>query len=687
MSLQYPLSRQADTTDTLHGVTIADPYRWLEALDAEETVAWVAAQNRVTFKWLNALPHRDRLRDRLSQLWNYPRYSLPFKKGNRYFYRKNDGLQNQSVLYVLDRLDGEPRTLLDPNLLSDDGTVALGGISVSPDGRYLAYSIATSGSDWQTWLVRDVETVEDNGDRLDWIKFSGVSWARDNAGFFYSRYDQPDPKTQYSAVNTHQKLYYHRLGTSQAEDVLVYERPDHPDWGFAGIASEDGRYLVILVWLGTDSRNLVFYRDLTQPDAPIIELVSEFTAKYTFVDSEDTTFYLQTNADAPSDKLIAWDLVSGDRRDIIAEGPETLESVSPLNGQFVACYLKDAHSEVRFYQRDGQLDRRLELPGLGSVWGFYGDRNAHETFYAFTNFTTPTTIYRYDCATGSSDCFRRPAVPFSPEDYASKQVFYTSKDGTRVPMFLTYRKGLDRNGQIPTYLYGYGGFNIPLTPSFSVSQLAWLELGGLLAIPNLRGGGEYGEAWHQAGMKAHKQTVFDDFIAAAEWLIAAGYTNPAQLAIGGGSNGGLLVGACLTQRPELFAAAFPQVGVLDMLRFHQFTIGWAWCSEYGTPDDPDDFKVLRAYSPLHNLQPGTTYPATLIVTADRDDRVVPAHSFKFAAALQAAHTGDAPVLIRIETKAGHGAGKPTNQQIEAAVDCWAFIAAVLGIREPMEMKN
>ncbi|MGB7058717.1 MAG: prolyl oligopeptidase family serine peptidase [Geitlerinemataceae cyanobacterium] len=675
----YPETRKIDRVDEYHGVTVADPYRWLEDPDSDETKAWVDAQNRVTFGYLEQIPQRDRLKERITQLWNYEKYSTPFKEGNRYFYFKNDGLQNQSVLYVLPSLDGEPRVLLDPNTLSEDGTVALSSYAISEDGNFLAYGLSSSGSDWQEWKVRDIETGEDLADRLQWIKFSGASWTHDNRGFFYSRYDEPNESTQYEDINYFQKLYYHRLGTEQSEDLLIYDRPDEKEWGFRGFVTEDGNYLIISVWKGTEPKNLLFYKDLTTSDSPVLELISEFEAEYSFIDNEGSVFWFRTDLDAPRGRLIAIDTETGEPTEIIPQTDDVLEGVGVLNNQFITSYLKDARSQVKIFHLDGSFVREVNLPGIGSVGGFGGKRHDTETFYSFTGFTAPRTIYRYDFTTGESTVFRQPNVDFDPTEYTTQQIFYTSKDGTRVPMFITHKKELELNGKNPTYLYGYGGFNISLTPSFSVGQLVWMELGGVLAIPNLRGGGEYGEAWHQAGTKLKKQNVFDDFIAAAEWLIANGYTNAGQLAIGGGSNGGLLVGACMTQRPDLFAAALPAVGVLDMLRFHKFTIGWAWCSDYGSPDNPEEFNALYAYSPLHNLKPGTAYPATMITTADHDDRVVPAHSFKFAAALQAADGGQNPLLIRIETKAGHGAGKPTAKVIEEIADKWGFLVKVLGM--------
>jgi prolyl oligopeptidase len=678
----YPPSHPDPTVvDIYHGQPVPDPYRWLEDLDSERTRAWIEAQNRLTFDYLQRIPARQRLLERLTQLWNYEKYSQPFKEGGRYFYFKNDGLQNQSVLYTQESLEAEARVLLDPNTLSEDGTVALSGIAISRDGRYLAYGLSRSGSDWQEWKVRDIETGEDLPDHLRWIKFSGASWTPDGQGFFYSRYDEPPPGREYESANYFQKLYYHRLGTPQSEDLLVYHRPDQKEWGFAGGVTEDGNYLIISVWRGTDPKNLLFYKDLRDPNSPVVELIREFEAEYSFVGNDGSRFWLLTDLDAPRRRLVAIDLDNpGQVQEVIPEAEETLQGVSLINNQFVAFYLKDAHTQIKTFALDGTYLGAIPLPGLGSASGFGGKRYDTETFYTFTSFTTPPTIYRYDFTTGRSTLFRQPQVDFDPQAYEVQQVFYPSKDGTRIPMFLVHRRGLARTGDHPTLLYGYGGFGISLTPSFSVGLVAWLEMGGVYAQPNLRGGGEYGEAWHQAGTKLNKQKVFDDFIAAAEWLVANGYTNPSKLAISGGSNGGLLVGACLTQRPDLFAAALPAVGVFDMLRFHKFTIGWAWISEYGSPEDPEEFKALYAYSPLHNLKPGTAYPATLITTADHDDRVVPAHSFKFAAALQAAQGGSQPILIRIDTKAGHGAGKPTTKLIEETADRWAFLVEVLGIQ-------
>ncbi len=681
-SLQYPKSPQEKQVDVYHGLEVKDPYRWLEDPDSEATEAWVEAQNKLTFGYLDKIGERSAIASRIEELWNYEKFSIPFREGARYFYFKNDGLQNQSVLYTLKTLEDEPKVLLDPNSLSEDGTVALSGLSLSWDGKLMAYGLSTGGSEWIEWKVRNVETGEDFEDLVQWVKFSGTSWTKDNRGFFYSRYDEPNEATKLEEINYFQKLYYHRLGTPQSEDSLIYHRPDEKEWGFDGKVTEDGRYLIIGVWRGTERKKLLFYRDLEDEGGEVKELIGEFEASYSFVSNDGSIFWLATDLDAPKSRLIAIDINKPEKehwQEIIPEAEETLEGVSLIGHRFVLSYLKDAHSVIKICNLDGSFLREVALPGIGSVAGFAGKREDKETFYSFTSFSNPTTIYRYNLERVESEIFRQPQLGFNPNDYETKQVFYASKDGTKVPMFVTAKKGIELNGNNPTYLYGYGGFNISLTPSFSIANLVWMEMGGIYAMANLRGGGEYGEEWHQSGMKLQKQNVFDDFIAAGEWLIENNYTSAAKLAIGGASNGGLLVGACMTQRPDLFAAALPAVGVMDMLRFHQFTIGWAWCSEYGKPENEEEFKVLLSYSPLHNLTVGTAYPATLITTAERDDRVVPAHSFKFAAALQAAHEGEKPVLIRIETKAGHGAGKPTTKIIAEIADKWAFLVSNLGI--------
>lgn len=678
----YPPARKSDQVDDYHGVKVADPYRWLEDLDSEETRNWVEAENKLSFGYLAAIPERNTIKERLTKLWNYEKYGIPFKEGNRYFYTRNSGLQNQAVLYTVTSLDAQPQMVLDPNTLSADGTVALSGLQVSPDGKFIAYSLSASGSDWQEWKVRDVETAKDLSDHLKWVKFSGASWTRDGKGFFYSRYDEPKGDTLKS-TNYFQKVYFHKLGTPQTEDVLVYERPDQKDWLFGGTVTEDGNYLIITVFQGTDVKSRVFYKDLKAKDAPVVKLLDDFDAAYSFVGNEGSQFFFQTDLQAPRGRLIEIDTANPARNNwkvVVPEGKETLQATSFVNKQFVLNYLKDAYTQVKIYDSTGKLVNEVGFPGIGSAEGFGGKATDKETFYAFTGFTTPTTIYRYDMTTGKSTIFRQPKVDFNPADYETKQVFYKSKDGMKVPMFITHKKGLKLDGSNPTYLYGYGGFNISLSPAFSVSNLVWMEMGGVYAQPNLRGGGEYGEEWHQGGMKLRKQNVFDDFIAAAQWLIDNKYTSTPKLAIGGGSNGGLLVGAALTQRPDLFGAALPAVGVMDMLRFQKFTIGWAWVSDYGSSDNAEEFKALYAYSPLHNIKPGTSYPPTMITTADHDDRVWPGHSFKFAAALQAAQAGDAPILIRIETKAGHGAGKPTSKIIEEAADRWAFLVKTLEMK-------
>ena len=682
----YPEAPRLDHVDVLHGVQVADPYRWLEDLDSSPTRTWVEAQNEVTAEYLRNLAEREAIRRRLTELWNFERYGVPVREGGRYFFTRNDGLQDQSVLYLLESLDAQPRVLIDPNALSHDGTIALTSFNVSPDGRLVAYGLAQAGSDWQEWRVREVATGRDLPDHLEWVKFSQSAWSHDNSGFFYCRYDEPAAGRPLEGAHFWQKLYFHRLGTPQSDDELVYERRDDREMGFIPFVSDDGRYLIIHVWKGTESENAIFYRDLTAPagESRVVELLAAFDACYTYVGTDGPVAWFVTDLGAPRGRLIAIDLRDPARerwRELIPEAEETLQSVSCIGGRLLAHYLKDAYSQVRIFGCDGRPSGELELPGLGSVNGFLGRREDRETFYSFTSFTVPGTIYRWDAESGESTVFRRPALSFDPDAYETRQVFYPSRDGTRVPMFVTARRGMPHDGPRPTYLYGYGGFNTAVTPSFSLPLLVWMERGGVYAVPNLRGGGEYGEEWHQAGSRRQKQNTFDDFIAAAEWLIASGTTAPDRLAIGGHSNGGLLAAATLIQRPDLFAASLVGVGVLDMLRFHLFTIGWGWVSDYGSPDDPDDFAVLYSYSPYHNVRHGEEYPAVLITTADHDDRVVPAHSFKFAAALQSSQAGPAPVLIRIETRAGHGSGKPTSKQIEEAADELSFLWAELVRRE------
>lgn len=686
-SMTYPTTKRIDKVDSFHGTSVADPYRWLEddVREFEEVRNWVTAQNAVTFSYLQGIPEREKIRKRLTELWNFEKFTTPNKDGGRYFFTRNDGLQNQYVLYMLDKLDGQPRVLLDPNTWSKDGTVALGMTVPSDDGKLLAYSVAEAGSDWNTWQVLDVDSGKPLEDKLRWVKFSGASWTKDNKGLYYSRYDEPKKDAQFQSLNFNQKLMYHRIGTKQEEDQIVYQRPDHPDWSFSGTVTDDGKYLVITMRKGTDNRYRVAYRDLSEPESKIIDLIDNFDNDYTFIDNIGPVFYFRTDYRAPNGRVIAIDVRGperGDWKEVIPQSRENLISANLLGNQIAANYLKDAHSQVKFFDMDGKLIREVKLPGIGTATGFAGKRSDTETFYSYSSYTTPPAIYRYDVNTGESTVFRQAKVKFNPDDFEVKQVFYTSKDGTKVPMFLASRKGLAQDGSNPTLLYGYGGFNISLTPAFSVSALQWMEMGGIYAVANLRGGGEYGKEWHKAGTKLRKQNVFDDFIAAAEWLIANKYTRSDKLAIRGGSNGGLLVGACMTQRPDLFGACLPAVGVMDMLRFHKFTAGRFWVDDYGSAENPEEFKALYAYSPYHNLKRGTKYPPTLVTTADTDDRVVPGHSFKFIAALQYAQAGPAPVLARIETRAGHGAGKPTAKLIEELADEWAFLVKNLKMSVP-----
>ena len=687
----YPYTATCDQLDDYHGTSIPDPYRWLEDTDSAETRAWIEAQNKLTFGFLESIPEREQLRQRLTELWDFPKAWAPLKKGNRYFQLRNTGLQNQDVLYVLEDLKAVPRLLLDPNTLSSDGTVALTAWEVSPNGHWLAYATSASGSDWLTWRVRDVDTGIDLPDLIEWSKFSGASWLHDNRGFYYARYDSPTAGQEYLNANYYQKLYFHALNTSQSEDELVYQRPDEKEWGFGAQVSDEGRYLVINVWQGTDVRNRLFYQDLHQ-GGPVVELISALEASYVFLGNDGPLFYLRTDLEAPRGKIILVDIRQPEKanwRTLVPvdkehhQSTDVIEAVKLMQDQFICVELHDAHHRLRRYALDGTPLGEIPLPTLGSIvlqenWGFNASRGDRELFLAFQSFACPTTIYRYLLRQEGLETLFTPPIQFDFSPYVTRQVFVPSKDGTNVPLFLVHRKELPPEPQ-PVLLYGYGGFNISLTPTFAISRLAWLERGGVLAVANLRGGGEYGEEWHQAGCLQNKQNVFDDFIACAEYLIAQGITRQDKLAIQGGSNGGLLVGACMAQRPDLFGAALPAVGVMDMLRFHKFTIGWAWVSDYGSADDPEQFKTLVAYSPLHNLKSGTAYPPTLITTADHDDRVVPGHSFKFAATLQAAQGGDAPVLIRIQTKAGHGFGKPTAILIEEQADIWAFVIKVLGL--------
>jgi prolyl oligopeptidase len=682
--LNYPVAPSSNQVDDYHGVKVADPYRPLEDPDSAASRQWIEAENKLTFGYLDTIPSRPKIHARLTELFNYERYSVPTEHGGRYFYVHNTGLQNQAVFYWLSALDAEPRLLLDPNTLSADGTVAVSGVSYSEDGQLMAYALSTSGSDWVEWHVREVSTGKDLPDVVKWSKFSGAAFTKDARGFFYSRYDEPKAGSALRDTNYYQKLYFHKLGTPQSADELIYKRDDQKEWGFGGAVTDDGHYLILYVSVGTDPRNRVYYKDLTKPASPVVPLMDKMDAAYNFVDNDGPVFWFVTNQGATLSRLVEVELRQPEPehwKTIVPESADKLEFASMVDHKFIASYLKDAHTEVKVFDRSGKFLRTVELPGIGTAGGFGGRREQRYTFYSYTSYATPATIYRYDVATGKSTVFRQPKVKFHPEDYETRQVFYSSKDGTRVPMFITSKKGLKLDGTNPTLLYGYGGFDVPLTPGFSVGSLVWMEMGGVYAVANLRGGGEYGEPWHQAGTKLRKQNVFDDFIAAGEWLIANHYTVSSKLAIQGGSNGGLLVGACMAQRPELYGAALPAVGVMDMLRFHKFTIGWAWTSDYGSSDNAEEFAAIYKYSPLHNIKAGVQYPATLIMTADHDDRVVPAHSFKFAATLQADQAGPAPVLIRIQTKAGHGAGKPISKTIDEITDAWGFLVKSLGMKD------
>ena len=682
LGADYPDARRVEQTDVHHGVTVADPYRWLEndvRVD-EEVDAWVDAQNVITESHLDAIQWRQPIQDRLESLWDYPKYRTPFKAGGRYYMFENDGLQNQDVLYVMDALDEEPAILLDPNTWSKDGTVALGGTSFSDDGRYMAYAIADAGSDWKTWKIRDLESDVDLPETIEWSKFSTPAWMPDGSAFFYGRYDAPVEGAAYQNANEYMKLYRHVPGTPQSSDTLVLEDTEHARWAWSSSVTDDGRWLVVVVWRGSGPPNTVKIMDLEADGATFVDLVPEWEHEYDFIGGRGDRLFFMTDEKASRKKVIAADVSDPTApvwMDVIPEQPATLKSVSRVGGNLIANYMEDATTRLRRFDENGRPLGDIELPGLGTSGISGGKSDDRETFYSFSSFTTPPSTYHYDLDTGISTRLKQAAVDFVPEDYVVEQVFYTSKDGTRVPMFLVHRADMERNGANPTMLYGYGGFDISLTPYFSPSRLAWVEMGGLLAIPNLRGGGEYGRDWHQAGTKTNKQNVFDDFIAAAEWLVANDYTRPDRLAIQGGSNGGLLVGACMTQRPDLFGACLPAVGVLDMLRFHLFTIGSAWQGDYGDVEQADEFAALYAYSPYHNLVEGTEYPATLVTTGDTDDRVVPGHSFKFAAALQYAQSGDEPVMIRINRRAGHGAGKPTAMRIAESADVMAFVVDAL----------
>lgn len=689
-ALNYPDARREDQVDTFHGVEVADPYRWMEqdVRTSEEVANWVAAENKITRKYLDAIPERAAIEERLTKLWNFERYSVPTQTAGKYFYLKNNGLQNQAVLYVSDTDDSEGRVLIDPNSWSEDGTVSLGFMAESDDARYLAYGRKDAGSDWSTIYVMDIATGKQLVDKLEWTRWGGIQWNAEGTGFYYTRYPEPNPDEQHQALAINPAIHFHRLGDLQAQDKLVYSRPDEPTWSFELKRSDDNQFLVLMISRSTDPQNQVYFRRVDTPlDAPFRPLIEDFENQFWFLGNVDEQLYFLTDFEAPTKRVVALDVASlnGDQTireqltEIIPATEATLEGATLFADQIVATYLKDVVSQVKAHQLDGTPLREIGLPGIGSASGFSGRQEDTETFFSFTSYIAPASIFRLDLKTGKSSLIRQPEVEFDRSLFESRQAFYQSKDGTQVPIIVSHRKGLEHKGEQPTLLYGYGGFDISLSPYFSVAYATWMEMGGVVAVPNLRGGGEYGEAWHQAGKKLNKQNVFDDFIAAAEWLIAEKYTSTPKLAIMGGSNGGLLVGAALTQRPDLFGACLPAVGVLDMLRYQNFTAGHFWRDEYGTVDDESEFRALLAYSPYHNVKPGTAYPPTMILTADTDDRVVPMHSFKFGAALQAAQAGPAPILMRIETRAGHGAGTPTTKKIEETADCWAFLWKNLGM--------
>jgi prolyl oligopeptidase len=682
-----PPTQRGDVVDTLHGVEVPDPYRWLEDADAPETAAWVRAQNAVTQPYLAALPQRSHFHARLTELWNHERYTLPEKgRSGHVLYERNDGLQDQAVLWIRDNDDAAPRPLLDPNQLSADSPVALTQWALSPDGKQLVYSLASAGSDWNRIRVRRVADAEDLDLEIGRVKFSGLAWDGSGTGFFYSRYpDAPGEAGTFDEL-ANQRLMYHRIGSDPADDVVIHATADEPRQGHSASVTDDGRWLVIYTWEGT-SNNQLRVIDLGDGEAPNLKgaltvIVDHFEADYSVIGSRGTQLYVLTNDGAPRNRILAIDTQRPQRghwREVVAEGPAVIDSARLIGGQLIIHHLVDARSTLTRYALDGRRLGRIDLPGLGTVGGLSGRHDDPELYFSYTDFTRPSSNYRHHLTRNRSELYQQPEVDFAAEDYVTEQVFATSRDGTRVPIFITYRKGLERDGKRPTLLYGYGGFNISLTPRFSVAMAAWLESGGVYAVANLRGGGEYGREWHRAGTLENKQNGFDDFIAAAGWLTGNGWTSPAHLAIHGRSNGGLLVGAVVNQYPGLFAAAVPGVGVMDMLRFHKFTIGWAWVSDYGSPDDPEMFPHLLAYSPLHNLRPETRYPATLVITADHDDRVVPGHSFKYAAAMQHAQAGEAPILIRVETQAGHGAGTPTRVRINEWADILGFVAAHTGV--------
>lgn len=679
-ALIYPKTKKVDTVDTYFGVKISDPYRWLENDTSLETAEWVKAQNKITFDYLDKISFRAKIKERLTKIWDYPKQTAPFKQSNHYFFYRNNGLQNQSVLYVTDDLKKDARILLDPNTLSKDGTTALANMSISKDGKYLSYSVAHGGSDWNEIYVKEIATGKDLPDHIEWVKFSGISWFGD--GFFYGGYDAPIKGKELSNRNEYHKLFYHKLGTSQSEDKLIMSDKKSPLKSFFADVTDDEKYLIVYEE-NVNTVGLAFYvKDLTKKNATFIKVVSNYENQYSVLDCVDDKLLVRTNYKAPKYKLISIDLKNLYPEkwiDIIPEQENVLESVALAGDKIVATYMKDAYSQLEIFDTNGKSQGAIKLSGIGTVPSFNSDKGDNEAFYTFTSFTTPGDIYKYNVSTGKSEIYQTSKIDFDGSKYETKQVFYESKDGEKIPMFIVHKKGINLDGNNPALLYGYGGFNVSLTPSFSISNIIWLENGGVYALANLRGGGEYGEKWHEAGTKLNKQNVFNDFIAAAEYLIKQKYTNSQKLVLRGGSNGGLLVGAVINQRPDLCKVALPAVGVMDMLRYQKFTIGWNWVSDYGASDDSIQFNNLIKFSPLHNIQENIEYPAVLVTTADHDDRVVPAHSFKYIATLQEKYKGENPVVVRIETMAGHSAGKPTSKAIDEYTDMWSFVYQNLGI--------
>lgn len=681
--LSYPPAARGEVVDQYHGVQVPDPYRWMEDIDSPQTRAWVEAEARQSRDYLAAIPGRDRIAARMRGIWNFERWSAPVKHGAWWIYAHNDGLQNQSVLFATRDPKDKGKVLLDPNTLSSDGTVSLRESAVSDDGRYFAYALSQAGSDWQVWRVRDVASGQDLPDELRWSKAGGGSWRKDGSGFYYTVYDAPKEGELLKAANQYEKLYFHKLGTPQSADTLVYTRSDDPDWFVGGEVTDDGRYLIISANYGDQVQNTLLVQDLSAPDGRIAEIIPKPTAQYSVIGNIGPVLYVQTDDNAPRYRIVAIDLDHPEPqqwRTVVPEGRDTLDQASLVGGQIVAQYLQDAHSAVRRYSPQGQLLGQVKLPGLGTASGFAGRIENQDTYYSYSSYTTPASVYRLNLKSGKSAPWHAPKLEgFNPAQYESRQVFFPSKDGTQVPMIITARKGVKLDGGNPTILYGYGGFNISVQPAFSPAVATWIGMGGVYAVANMRGGGEYGRAWHEGGMKTHKQNVFDDFIGAAEYLIAQHWTSPKRLAVYGRSNGGLLIGAVTEQRPDLFAAVVPQVGVMDMLRFRDFTVGKGWESDYGSVENEDEFKALLAYSPYHNVKAGVDYPPMLILTGDHDDRVYPAHSFKFAAAMQHADADGKPILIRIDLNAGHGSGKPTAKLIEEYADIYAFVLNAMGL--------